>query len=1181
MGGGKNKGGKGGKPPASNAGNAGKGKGPTGKSSGPPLEPPICIRCPDPKAKEAKHQVVACPADAATPKLWPGFQDGIKDASPKWENGGDCAALLTTVQKDSDGAFLGGFNETGKLEAMLEYRSKSTYSRKLLKVTKPDLIHAFATFRESEQKQKQQKKMQDEEQARSSNANAAKCSDTTSPNPVTKLADPKFCGANNSHRDRVSAVTRQPAPVSLPDDIPQGLPRPSAHNQIAAFSGQHNKSQQERAALTSNEPSIALERAPKQYELRQGFNPRMTSGSVLSNHFIVNIGSGKRLYEYHIVDIPEKASRPKCRMLILDLMETNQKLWDNKDFLATDCKRKIISSKPLDGNSDTVPGTDIDTSRIDNYTPGTKDASKPIDLTIRLVNVHDLDGLRDFVSGRNEFYTDRGAADALNIVLAKAISSGHQQDVFQVGNNRFYYRPGWNDLKSDSTESKGTIAVRGYFSSIAPAMGAVLLNVNTVSTAFYKAQPLEQFCRSITGRNGADNALLTEMNKKMPKFRVRINFDRKHADNDPNINAEKRRIKTLAALGKKPDDQGGPQVNGRVKKVWDHIRDKYPKAVIDSDRNMPTANVGRNEPDKRNWYLASNLDIIADQVFRRQLTSSMTSDMIAFAKRNPAKNYYAILEEGRRSISLPATDPMLNDLGITVSNGMIQVPFVRLPSPKIRYAGGESFDAEFGYWKPNQNNPNMTFANDQRRPPKMPVARFYRPSKILHAELETGYIADFRALHTKQGLPQYDVPDQKCQIIQNWAVEGLKSVFKNCVSDTDLVVVIFPRNNASYRTMYQNFKFVMDKVYGLKSICFCEESMVKSKSSKSDDDKNSRNGAGRDTGLEDYMRNICMKINLRLGNHNHEVNLPVIGQESKCNTIVLGADVTHPSAGTIAGTPSVAAVVGSLDNKFARFPGSMRLNTQRQDIIDDMKDMVKERLSDWQSVNGKDKLPQNILFYRDGVGESRYAELRTTEVLRIKAAWEEKFYAIHQRKPDPKEQVKLTVVVVTKRHHTRFYPTDILARQGSMRHMSRNCPPGTLVDSGVTSPYYFDFFLLSHSGGGTLRPAHYFVLENGMNFSTADLQLLTFQLCFTYGRSLTSVSYAPPAYYADRLCERGRLFLKPFFDGEEKMKEMSEEDVWREAERVFYGTGSGGVGAGRVEKRNPWHANHDMTMFWM
>jgi eukaryotic translation initiation factor 2C len=52
-----------------------------------------------------------------------------------------------------------------------------------------------------------------------------------------------------------------------------------------------------------------------------------------------------------------------------------------------------------------------------------------------------------------------------------------------------------------------------------------------------------------------------------------------------------------------------------------------------------------------------------------------------------------------------------------------------------------------------------------------------------------------------------------------------------------------------------------------------------------------------------------------------------------------------------------------------------------------------------------------------------------------------------------------------------------------------NCPPGTLVDTAITSPYYQDFYLQSHNAiKGTAHPAHYFVLVNEMGLSETNIQ---------------------------------------------------------------------------------------------
>ena len=73
----------------------------------------------------------------------------------------------------------------------------------------------------------------------------------------------------------------------------------------------------------------------------------------------------------------------------------------------------------------------------------------------------------------------------------------------------------------------------------------------------------------------------------------------------------------------------------------------------------------------------------------------------------------------------------------------------------------------------------------------------------------------------------------------------------------------------------------------------------------------------------------------------------------------------------------------------------------------------------------------------------------------------------------------ITLVIVGKRHHVRFFPS---AQNESDR--SGNCVAGTVVDSDVVNPVEFDFYLLSHGGIlGTSRPAHYNVLIDENRFT--------------------------------------------------------------------------------------------------
>jgi hypothetical protein len=118
----------------------------------------------------------------------------------------------------------------------------------------------------------------------------------------------------------------------------------------------------------------------------------------------------------------------------------------------------------------------------------------------------------------------------------------------------------------------------------------------------------------------------------------------------------------------------------------------------------------------------------------------------------------------------------------------------------------------------------------------------------------------------------------------------------------------------------------------------------------------------------------------------------------------------------------------------------------------------------------------------------------------------------------------ITTVIVTKRRHTKFYPYNVSNANDTTRRT--NCQPGTCVDSGVTHPNFFEFYLQSHHPlQGTARPARYFVLENGMGLTEQQLQEFTYELCYSYVCATLPVGYAPPAYYADRLCERARCYF--------------------------------------------------------
>lgn len=203
--------------------------------------------------------------------------------------------------------------------------------------------------------------------------------------------------------------------------------------------------------------------------------------------------------------------------------------------------------------------------------------------------------------------------------------------------------------------------------------------------------------------------------------------------------------------------------------------------------------------------------------------------------------------------------------------------------------------------------------------------------------------------------------------------------------------------------------------------------------------------------------------------------------------------------------------------------------------------MVTERLNDWIRLSGTNALPTSILYYRDGVSSGHYSKVKEKELIAIRTAYQK--IAVKMRSA---QTVLITAVVVTKRHHTRFFPVTEVDHD---RFGNKNTKPGLFVDKLVTSPYYQDFFLQSHSAiKGTAKPTHYFVLEDGIKALSIEvlrelasipyttisrLRTLTSNqthaICYSYARATVGVSYASPAYYADSLCERARLYMRKYF----------------------------------------------------
>ncbi|GJJ79067.1 eukaryotic translation initiation factor 2C [Entomortierella parvispora] len=442
--------------------------------------------------------------------------------------------------------------------------------------------------------------------------------------------------------------------------------------------------------------------------------------------------------------------------------------------------------------------------------------------------------------------------------------------------------------------------------------------------------------------------------------------------------------------------------------------------------------------------------VVEGQRYPKKLDGSQTSDLIKFACLDPITRANNI-KDGLRILSYAESD-YLKDFGLKISNEMISIQARVLDPPKINYrtATGETGFLPMFIRELGITFEEMGMAVINKNPPI--IYSGVNPETI-EGSLKIAWV---RAGDAVQLRPQ-------------------------------LLVCVLPNIGVP---LYAEIKRVADTILGVSTQCV--------------------QGKHIRTPKKQYCSNVCLKMNVKLGGVNSRLavgSLPFLEEKV---TIIFGADVTHPGPGEI-DRPSVACLTASMDNKAGRFAAAIRIQPARQETITDLTDMAVELLRAFYASTNL--TPERILFYRDGVAESQFAQVRRDEVAALKAAF---------KRLDKDYNPQLTFLVVQKRHHAKFF-----AMRAGMGDGKGNCQPGTVIDTEVVHPFEFNFYLQSHAGLlGTSRSAHYHVLHDEAGFSADDLQELTYRLCHLYARCTRAVSKVPSAYYAHLVAGRARFHLK-------------------------------------------------------
>ncbi|KAK3836299.1 MAG: Piwi domain-containing protein [Linnemannia gamsii] len=668
------------------------------------------------------------------------------------------------------------------------------------------------------------------------------------------------------------------------------------------------------------------------------------------------------------------------------------------------------------------------------------------------------------------------AIQALNIVMSHKLFS----EMVNVGRSAF--------TPNNAQNLGGGIEKwDGIFQSVRPGQGKLFANIDVANTAFIKGGNAAELVAEIKGARIDDfraRGLQRRDTQELTKHFKGCSFTVNHRGGD-----FKKKFKVSEISADVADRITFTQElnNGGTKKV---TISQYYAAAYNLKLRFPFLPcIGVKGRDNQTMYFPLEVcNIVPGRRYTRRLNELQTAEMIKGTCINPSQRAAKI------QASFPVLDfehnEYLKGFQMEISKEMQVVPARVLAAPQIEYRNNVTVNPAFGGWQLNPSRKMyqgatlsswgiLVFENE-RRLPKHEIDNFVR--ELTGTLAENGMSVPQRAppiLYAQPGQVERNVDSM-------WTTIG-----QACKAPPQLILVVLPNVCQTYSVV----KTYCETIHATGVMTQCALSKKVGRVSKQ------------------YCGMLGLKINSKLGGINSTVTKASIPFLNQAPTMIIGADVTHPAPGEV--RPSVVAVVASMDQFAFKYSGRIKVQNSGTEVIDGLKFLVYQLLAAFAEKNRV--WPKRILFYRDGVSEGQYAEVMRTEVSAVREACEHVNTTV--KFPQPYKPT-LTFIVVKKRHHARLFPMN-----SNDADKSGNCVAGTVVDTIITHPTEFDFYLQSHGGlQGTSRPTLYHVLMDENRFTSDSLQSLTYRLCHVYARCPKSVSIVPSVYYAHLLAYRARHY---------------------------------------------------------
>ncbi|OBS15131.1 hypothetical protein FPOA_13979 [Fusarium poae] len=726
---------------------------------------------------------------------------------------------------------------------------------------------------------------------------------------------------------------------------------------------------------------------------RPGYGTRGTKVELTANYVELLPPSNMTLHRYDIQISPVAAGKKHFR--VVQLLLQAPELAPLQGDIATDFRSTLVSKTKFlqDEVLVEVPyrseGEDEPTARATIY-------NVRVQYT-KTLNIGELVNYLNSTSLSQSLLDKQELTQALNIFLNHYAKSS--KNLVTIGSTKSF------SLSSDAARGdigSGLEIIRGFFSSVRVATCRILVNINVSHGAFYHAVPLPGLMKSY----GLRSTVMLERFLKLVRIQTMHLPEKRNKANEVVP-----RVKTIFGLARKDDGHGlahPPRVRqhgagakdvefwldgeassssapkpvakggakgkgkgkgkaqaegsaasttGRYITVFDFFRITYNRVL--QDPQLPLVNCGnRDNP----MYLPAEVCLVLPgQTSKSKLDSAQAQHMIRHATVGLDEN----------------ANVLLRSFGLKITPGLIKVPGRILFGPKVIYKNNKAAGLRFGSWNMSDIKFNIgaSLAKWSYLMVSIPGIRDSFDQQSLRAVMD-----EFHAALQKIGVnAAQPFPGQRLQL-QHPDDPALDSALQRAAGALDLLFIILPGANIP---LYKRIKTIADKNYGIHTICSVGSKLAK------------------DRGRDQYMANVALKFNLKLGGINQMVENKNLGIIDQNKTMIVGIDVTHPSPGSSSNAPSVSAMVASIDKFLGQWPATLRIQRARQESVDDLTEMLKSRLGLWKTKGKHAALPENILIYRDGVSEGQYDMVLSQEFPQLRRACEQMYPAADTKKAFP------------------------------------------------------------------------------------------------------------------------------------------------------------------------------------